>query len=87
MPLHGAQAAQNGGGAIAAHQTATEEMYGSPLDYGVSELVNAATSFRFDGSDLMPGQVGTGTFWTGMVDWTRGSSTQEVLEAVEASWP
>ena len=26
------------------------------------------TSFRFDGSDLMPGEVGAGSFWKGMTD-------------------
>jgi alpha-glucoside transport system substrate-binding protein len=35
----------------------------------------------------MPGAVGAGTFWTGMVDWINGTSTEEVLDAIEASWP
>jgi alpha-glucoside transport system substrate-binding protein len=43
--------------------------------------------FVFDASDLMPSEVGTGTFWTGMIDWTRGTPTAEVLEAIETSWP
>jgi alpha-glucoside transport system substrate-binding protein len=42
---------------------------------------------RFDASDLMPGEVGAGTFWTGMVDWFTGSSTQEVVDRIEDSWP
>ncbi len=47
----------------------------------------AQNGFVFDASDLMPSAVGQGSFWTGMVDWTRGSSTAEVTEAIEASWP
>jgi alpha-glucoside transport system substrate-binding protein len=47
----------------------------------------AANTFVFDASDLMPPEVGQGSFWTGMVDWSRGTSVQEVVDAVEASWP
>jgi len=47
----------------------------------------ASNAFVFDGSDLMPPEVGQGSFWTGMVDWTRGTSTQDVVDAVETSWP
>jgi alpha-glucoside transport system substrate-binding protein len=43
--------------------------------------------FVFDGGDLMPPAVGQGSFWTGMVDFTRGTSSQAVTDAVEASWP
>ncbi len=35
----------------------------------------------------MPGEVGAGTFWTGIVNWLTGSSTQEVTDKIEASWP
>lgn len=47
----------------------------------------AENSFVFDGSDLMPPAVGQGSFWTGMVDWSRGTPTQQVVDAIEASWP
>ncbi|WP_278235597.1 ABC transporter substrate-binding protein [Isoptericola sp. AK164] len=50
-------------------------------------LADENTVFRFDGSDLMPGEVGAGTFWTGMVNWVTGSSTQEVTDQIENSWP
>jgi alpha-glucoside transport system substrate-binding protein len=52
-----------------------------------SILADPDAVIRFDGSDLMPGEVGAGTFWTGMVDWLTGKSDQEVLDAIEASWP
>ncbi|MEL6609997.1 MAG: ABC transporter substrate-binding protein [Pseudomonadota bacterium] len=48
-------------------------------------LVNA-TTFRFDGSDLMPGGVGAGTFWTGMVDYAGGKDAAAVAADIQASW-
>jgi alpha-glucoside transport system substrate-binding protein len=38
----------------------------------MNDILLNATTFRFDGSDLMPGGVGAGSFWTGMVDYTGG---------------
>jgi alpha-glucoside transport system substrate-binding protein len=57
------------------------------LEQAISTLQDPNTTFRFDASDLMPGAVGAGTFWTGMVDWINGTSTDDVLDAIEASWP
>jgi alpha-glucoside transport system substrate-binding protein len=76
------------GGALAAHQTATPEMYGVDLERGIAALVSEATSFRFDGSDLMPGEVGSGSFWTGMTDYVSGVSDLDTAMAeIDASWP
>jgi len=76
------------GGALAAHLTATPDMYGVDLEKGLAALVNEATSFRFDGSDLMPGEVGAGSFWTGMTDWVSGSADLDtVLAEIDTSWP
>jgi alpha-glucoside transport system substrate-binding protein len=43
----------------------------------------------FDASDLMPPAVGSGSFWTGMVDYMKGGpdSLQGILDDIEASWP
>lgn len=76
------------GGALATHQTATPDMYGVELERGIAELVQEATSFRFDGSDLMPGEVGAGSFWKGMTDWVSGAADLEtVLAEIDESWP
>jgi alpha-glucoside transport system substrate-binding protein len=76
------------GGALATHKTATPEMYGVALERGIAELVLQATSFRFDGSDLMPGEVGAGSFWKGMTDWVSGAADLDtVLAEIDASWP
>jgi len=44
---------------------------------------------RFDASDLMPAEVGAGSFWTGMVRYMQDGpdSLQAVLDEIEASWP
>lgn len=52
-----------------------------------SVLADTETVIRFDASDLMPGEVGAGTFWTGMVDWLTGTDTDTVLQQIEDSWP
>ncbi len=44
-------------------------------------------SARFDASDLMPSEVGSGTFWTAMNEWMRGKDLKAALADVEASWP
>ena len=35
-----------------------------PLEQGFLEILNTSELSRFDGSDLMPADVGCGTFWT-----------------------
>lgn len=57
------------------------------LREGYEILQDPETTFRFDGSDSMPGAVGSGTLWTGMVDWISGADTESVLSTVEQSWP
>ena len=53
---------------------------------GQADILVNATTFRFDGSDLMPGGVGAGTFWTGMVDYTGGKDAQAVADEIQSSW-
>jgi alpha-glucoside transport system substrate-binding protein len=66
--------------------------------YSDGQLARASTvltaalkdgSGRFDASDLMPKEVGQGSFWTGMVTYLRQgpSSLQGVLDGIERSWP
>lgn len=54
----------------------------------LTESLKANTA-RFDGSDLMPSAVGSGSFWTGMVKYIQGgrNSLQGVLNDIEKSWP
>lgn len=50
------------------------------------QILLGATTFRFDGSDLMPGKIGAGAFWTGMVDYSGGKSAQEVGDNIQKTW-
>lgn len=75
---------------ISANANTSLDCYESDTVRKQAEAVSAALAtngFVFDASDLMPSAVGQGTFWTGMVDWTRGTSTADVLDTIEASWP
>jgi alpha-glucoside transport system substrate-binding protein len=76
------------GGALSAHNDSTVDMYGDPVEKKIAEMVKKATAFRFDGSDLMPGQVGAGSFWKGMTDYFSGAADLDtVLKEIDASWP
>ena len=50
------------------------------------EILTTATTFRFDGSDLMPGKIGAGAFWTGMIDLVGGKSPEAVGTDIQKSW-
>ena len=58
-----------------------------PLLASFADLLASAEIFRFDGADLMPGAVGSGTFWTEATAWIVGGSTEDMLDNIEASWP
>jgi len=75
------------GGVVSPHKDAQLDWYTNDADRGYQEILLSASTFRFDGSDLMPGVVGAGTFWEGMVDWVSGDDLTEVLTKIENSWP
>jgi hypothetical protein len=78
-----------GGGAIAAHQTATRTCTALTWITGFALLVADATSFRFDGSDLMPGEVGSGSFWnkSPATSAARSIDLDTAWQEIDASWP
>ena len=73
-------------GFLSTLKAAKIETYGNDTLKGEGEILLNATTFRFDGSDLMPGAIGAGSFWTGMVDFVGGASAQEVADKIQASW-
>ena len=77
--------AQNG--FVTPFKGANAELYGNPALKKMGEILLNSTTFRFDGSDLMPGAVGAGSFWTGMVDFVGGKSSAEVATTIDAAWP
>ena len=76
------------GGVISANKGLDPEVASSDLLRAVDrDPQDPETTFRFDGSDLMPGAVGADSFWKGIVSWVSGESTQQVLDTIEATWP
>ncbi len=67
-------------------KTVDTELYGDPTLKKMGGILLDATTFRFDGSDLMPAGVGAGTFWTGMVDYAGGKPAQQVADEIQRSW-
>ncbi|GAA5068877.1 ABC transporter substrate-binding protein [Roseibacterium beibuensis] len=52
----------------------------------MNEILLNATTFRFDASDLMPGEIGAGAFWTGMVDYVTGEEAEAVATSIQERW-
>jgi alpha-glucoside transport system substrate-binding protein len=75
------------GGWLSPHATFDTSQYADETTKAIAESAASADVFRFDGSDLMPADVGSGTFWTGMVDWIGGKSSEDTLKAIDESWP
>lgn len=73
-------------GFLSTLKAANVETYANDTLKGEGSILLNATTFRFDGSDLMPGAIGAGSFWTGMVDFVGGKTAQQVGDEVQASW-
>jgi alpha-glucoside transport system substrate-binding protein len=73
-------------GFLSTNKLASVDTYGNETLKKEGQILLSGTTFRFDGSDLMPGAVGAGSFWTGMVDFVGGKSSQEVADGIQASW-
>lgn len=74
------------GGYLSAHQQVSLDVYPNQVMKRQAEILANAKVLRFDGSDMMPGAVGTGTFWTGIVDYLGGEDVDTVLKAIDESW-
>ena len=74
------------GGFLTPHKGVNLDAFADPTLRKMNDILLGATTFRFDGSDLMPGGVGAGTFWTGMVDYAGGKDAAAVAAEIQASW-
>jgi alpha-glucoside transport system substrate-binding protein len=78
------------GSAISTNTSTPSDWYAGSYKLAVAaDIVSKAAGIGFDASDLMPGAVGSGTFWTETVDWinNNGSNTDAILKAIDDSWP
>ncbi len=73
-------------GFLTPHKGVDLGKYSSGILRKQGEILQNATTFRFDGSDLMPGAIGAGSFWSQMVYFVSGASAQKVADNVQSSW-
>ncbi|MGB5863095.1 MAG: ABC transporter substrate-binding protein, partial [Sulfitobacter sp.] len=73
-------------GFLTPHKGVDTNAFSDPTLKKMNDILLDATTFRFDGSDLMPGGVGAGSFWTGMVDYAGGKDAGEVATEIQNSW-
>ncbi|MCA0433771.1 MAG: ABC transporter substrate-binding protein [Proteobacteria bacterium] len=67
-------------------KTVNAEAYANETLKKEGAILTTATTFRFDASDLMPGKIGAGAFWTGMVDYVGGKSAADTGAAIQKAW-
>lgn len=72
-------------GKLAVNSTVKPSVYADPVTAKAAKILGEANSLRFDGSDLMPTAVGSGTFWTGVLDYIGGKNLETVLRRIEES--
>ena len=76
------------GGATSPHKDSKLEWYTNDTERQAADILLKAESVRFDGSDLMPGVVGAGTFWKGITDYVAGTlDLDKAMEEIQAGWP
>jgi alpha-glucoside transport system substrate-binding protein len=74
------------GGFLTPLKSVNQDAYINDAAKKQGEILASATTFRFDGSDLMPGKIGAGAFWTGMVDFVGGKSAADTGAAIQKAW-
>ena len=76
------------GGFLSPNRDHDTSLYSSNFDRTLAEILVSASPFRFDASDLMPGEVGAGEFWRSGTDYVSGAKTaEEFAEDVQDAWP
>jgi hypothetical protein len=77
---------------LSAHTGFDTSLYAQPINKILGDTIAAAlsaNSFRFDASDLMPPEVGAGSFWKEMMNLAvEGPGyIDTALDTIENSWP
>jgi alpha-glucoside transport system substrate-binding protein len=80
--------AEEGAGAVSVREDLDTDTYPSEELVLQAEILLEADITRFDASDEMPGEIGTGAFWTEIVAWLAGAQDLDrTLERIDARWP
>jgi len=72
-------------GKLSANKRVNPAAYPDDLTRKAAKILSEASTFRFDGSDLMPSAVGCGSFWSGILDYVSGVSLKNVLMTIETT--
>jgi len=70
-------------GKLSANKRVNPSAYPDDLTREAAQILASAQTFRFDGSDLMPAAVGSGSFWSGILDYVGGEDLDSVLKRIE----
>ena len=73
-------------GFLTPHKGVNADVFTDPTVRKMNDILLNADTFRFDGSDLMPGAIGAGVFWTGMVDYAGGKDAGAVAADIQKTW-
>ena len=74
------------GGFLTPLKSANPAAYANDAARKQGDIMATASTFRFEGSDLMPGKIGAGAFWTGMVDFVGGKSSADMAAEIQKAW-
>ncbi|MGN6549657.1 MAG: ABC transporter substrate-binding protein [Pararhizobium sp.] len=73
-------------GFLTPFKLANTDVYPNDVLKREDTILLEATTYRFDGSDLMPGKIGAGAFWKAMVNFVGGESAEDAAKEVQAAW-
>jgi alpha-glucoside transport system substrate-binding protein len=73
-------------GFLTPYKAVNLDVFPSDVQKGMNQILLDATTFRFDASDLMPGEIGANAFWSGMVDYTTGEAAEAVAGGIQQRW-
>ncbi len=73
-------------GFLTPHKGVNTDTYASDTLRALGDVLLGATTFRFDGSDLMPAEIGADAFWKGMVAYTGGEDGASVAKTIQDRW-
>ncbi len=74
------------GGFLSPHASVTADDYGTEFDARMAQLLADADVVRFDGSDLMPPAVGTGTFYSAMLSYIATDRLDDALAEAQSGY-
>lgn len=72
-------------GKLSVNRAVDPSIYPNDVVRKAAQVLSEAEIFRFDGSDLMPSEIGSGAFWTGVLEYVSGADLDDVLEMIEAT--